>query len=61
MENLLDRAALAKLLGVSLKTLDKLRANGDFVRPIALGVLLRWRLADVQEWLDQKITDAEVK
>ena len=59
--SLINKAEVAKLLTVRPATVDKMRRQGEFIRPIKVGGTLRWRDIDVQAWLDQKLTDAEVK
>jgi len=59
--SLINKAEVAKLLTVRPATVDKMRRQGEFIRPTKVGGTLRWRDIDVQAWLDQKLTDAEVK
>ncbi len=49
---LLSDAELAKYLGVSVAALRKWRVNGTGPRWIKLGALVRYRLSDVHEYLD---------
>lgn len=42
----------AKLVGISIATLDRLRAAGSFVRPIQLGEqAIGFLRSDIDEWL----------
>lgn len=58
-DKLLDRAGVAHLLGITTKTLDRLRKQGGFAKPVMIGQRARWRGCDVQAWIDQKITDEQ--
>ncbi len=56
---LLTKLEVAELLTVSIATIDRLRRQGDFTRPVMIGGALRWRDLDVQAWIDQKVADAD--
>lgn len=43
---------LARLLQVSKRTLMRLRSSGKLPRPVQLGRLVRWRTAEVREWVE---------
>jgi excisionase family DNA binding protein len=43
---------LARLLKVSKRTLMRLRSTGKLPRPVQLGRLVRWRTAEVREWVE---------
>lgn len=58
---LLDAAGVAELLSITTETVRKLHKRGGFAKPIKVGERLRWREVDVQAWIDQQLTDAEVK
>jgi excisionase family DNA binding protein len=47
----LDRAALARLLKVSLRKLYRLDDAGKLPAGIVIGSSKRWLVEDVQEWL----------
>ena len=47
---LLSAKELARTLGVSLRTLRRLRQQRRFPRPVK-GVRLRWRCGDVARWM----------
>lgn len=50
---LLDTAAVAALLGVHTRTVERLRASGRMPRPIKLGTkAVRWDRRDIQLWID---------
>ena len=46
-------ADLARLLGISERTVWRLDSAGSLPRPIRLGRSVRWRMAEVQAWLEQ--------
>jgi excisionase family DNA binding protein len=48
---LLPKSEVAKLLGISPRSLYRLVADGKFPAPIKLGQLSRWRQSDVQQWI----------
>src|SRR5437879_4438994 len=49
---LIDRRELARLLGIGVATLDRLRAAGKIgPREIRLGANVRYQLGEVREWL----------
>jgi excisionase family DNA binding protein len=50
----LDVGGVASLLRCSERHVRALVANGDFIAPARLGVLVRWRRAAVLAWLDKK-------
>lgn len=43
---------LARLLQVSKRTLMRLRSAGKLPRPVHFGRLVRWRTAEVREWVE---------
>jgi predicted DNA-binding transcriptional regulator AlpA len=46
-----DRAGLAKLLGVSIRTIYRLDDSGHLPPPIRLGSSKRWSVIAIEEWL----------
>ena len=44
---------MIQLLGVSARTLWRLRSNGAIPRPVKYGGNVRWRGKDIQTWLDE--------
>lgn len=55
MEQLLSPKMLADYLGLAEQTIyNRHSAGGDLPKAIKLGHLLRFRLADVDAWLDAK-------
>lgn len=43
---------LAAMLKVSTRTLWRLLAKGELPEPVRIGGSTRWRLDDVQQWID---------
>lgn len=50
---LITAVQFAQLLNVSERTLYRLKSTGKLPNPIALGGLVRWRVAEVHRWIDQ--------
>ena len=48
---LLSARTLAKRLGVSVRTLWRLRSAGKLPTPVRLGGVVRWRVADIDAWV----------
>ena len=48
---LLSAQILGKRLGVSVRTLWRLRSSGKLPRPVRLGGAVRWRSADIDAWV----------
>ena len=55
---LLDIHELAEYLGVSEWTLYEWRNRRQGPPAIKVGRLLRWRMSDVESWLDQRVEHA---
>jgi len=54
---LLDKRETAKLIGVSVRTLDRLIRDPDNPLPhVPVGRFIKFRPADVQAWIDAKVT-----
>lgn len=49
---LLDQAAAARILGVQPSTLERWRFEGKALRWVKIGRLCRYRLSDIQAYLD---------
>jgi len=49
---LIDATGLAKLLGLSLRTVRRLDCSGKLPRPVRIGGAVRWRVEEVTAWLD---------
>ena len=48
---LITARKLAQLLGVSTRTLWRLRSAGRLPEPMRLGGAVRWRFDEVREWI----------
>lgn len=53
-DSLLDPAALSEYLGIPIGTIYQWRHRGRGPRSIRVGRHLRYRLADVEAWLDSQ-------
>jgi len=52
----LDRKGFAAVLGVSVKTIDNMRARGELPPVLKISSFtrsVRWRASDIQSWLDR--------
>jgi excisionase family DNA binding protein len=56
---LLSKKELARLLGVSFRSIDRHVAAGQLPRPIKVGALSRWRREDIDAWLTSQAAKAE--
>jgi predicted DNA-binding transcriptional regulator AlpA len=52
MESLLNAKQVAGLLGVSVRSVYRLRDGLRMPRPVRVGTLLRWREGELRQWLD---------
>jgi prophage regulatory protein len=50
---LISASQLADLLSISERTLYRLKSIGQLPSPIVLGGSVRWRLAEIREWIAQ--------
>ena len=51
-EIIIRRAKLPSILGISMATIDRLRAAGDFPKPIRLGEqAIGFTRSSIEEWL----------
>jgi excisionase family DNA binding protein len=51
---LLTRANLCEQLQISLRTLSRMVATGELPPPIHIGRCVRFRQADIEEWIAKK-------
>jgi len=58
---LLSVRTLAKRLGLSVRTLWRLRSGGKLPPPVRLGGAVRWRTADIDAWVDAGCPDPSLK
>jgi predicted DNA-binding transcriptional regulator AlpA len=54
---LLDKGAVATLLGVSARHVDRLRARGAMPPPVKLGSAVRWARQTILDWISQGCPD----
>jgi excisionase family DNA binding protein len=50
---LIDRRAVAELLGISAGSVDNLVRRGEFPRPLRVGKLIKFNRAAVLAWIDR--------
>ncbi len=48
---LADARTVAAMLGISRTTFFTMRAGGKVPKPIKLGRCVRWRIAEIEEWV----------
>jgi len=51
---LLNQRELAELLGVNVRTLQRMRHAGELPPTVPVGRRLRWRRGDVETWLEER-------
>lgn len=44
--------AVAKILGVSPRSVWRLRSSGKIIEPVRIGGLIRWKLDEVSRWVE---------
>jgi excisionase family DNA binding protein len=49
---LLSARTLAERLGVSVRTLWRLRTSGKLPQPVRLGGAIRWRAGEIEAWIE---------
>ena len=49
---LIDVQEFAQLLSVSTRTIWRMLSHGKLVAPVRIGGSVRWRLADVERWIE---------
>lgn len=52
-EEILDKKALAKYLRISVGSVTRMTLNGTGPKAYRIGGLIRFRLSDVNAWIDQ--------
>jgi predicted DNA-binding transcriptional regulator AlpA len=50
---LIDKHAVAALLGVSWRHVDRLRDRGAMPKPVKLGASVRWDRRGILDWISQ--------
>lgn len=64
MQPLIDERGAAKHLGLSTRTLQRLRVTGDGPAFAKLGASVRYRVADLETWVASRVvgsTSEEIK
>lgn len=54
-----DAKALAKLLGLGVRTIRTHDAAGKLPAPVRIGGRVVWRVAEIRDWLDAGAPDRE--
>lgn len=54
-EPMMDARTVASLLGISLRTLDTLVARGEAPAFIRIGQARRWRMAEINNWIEARL------
>jgi prophage regulatory protein len=52
-----DANRLAELLGLSIRTIRRLDSSGKLPRPLRIGGAVRWRISEVNQWVDAGCPD----
>lgn len=47
----IDARGVAVLLGISLRTVQRMNDAGKLPEPVAFGALKRWRIEELEAWL----------
>jgi len=50
---LIPAEEVARMMGVSERTLWRLASAGRVPRPVRIGRNTRWRLAEIRDWIEQ--------
>ncbi len=48
---LISVQTVAKMLGISTRSVWRLHSAGKFIAPVRIGALVRWRHDDVERWV----------
>jgi len=52
---LLKASEVADLLGIAERTVWRYRSSGELPAPVSIGGATRWRLTDIQAFIDEQI------
>jgi predicted DNA-binding transcriptional regulator AlpA len=58
MDQLLNQKQAARILGLSVRTLERHRVTGTGPRYVRLGHVIRYRQNDLQEWIDSNLRNS---
>jgi len=50
---LIDAAEVAKMLGISPRSVWRLRSGGKIIEPLRVGGLVRWRRDQILDWIER--------
>jgi len=50
---LINASKLAEILGISQRTIWRLISKGQLIQPVRIGTSVRWRLDQVNQWIEQ--------
>lgn len=51
---LITAKELAAMLDISIRTIWRRRSDGSLPPPVQIGGSVRWRLADIRQWIAQR-------
>ncbi len=51
-KRLITAKELSEILGVHPRTISRMLSSGRLIQPIRLGGSVRWRLGEVEQWID---------
>ncbi len=57
---LIDAKALGNILGLAARTIRRYDSSGKLPRPIHLGGTVRWRLAEIEEWISANCPNRKI-
>lgn len=52
--DLITKAELAKRFGFCERTITRMVERGRLPAPVQIGSQVRWRVVDIEQWLDQQ-------
>jgi predicted DNA-binding transcriptional regulator AlpA len=58
MDSLLNQKQAARILGLSVRTLERYRITGTGPRYVRLGRLIRYRPNDLKEWIERNLRNS---
>ncbi len=50
---LIDSKEVAKMLGISDRTLWRMRQEGMIIKPVSIGKAVRWNIDHLKKWIDE--------
>lgn len=54
LPRMIDVREVASMLSISTRSVWRLVATGEFLKPARFGRSARWRLSDVEDWIDKR-------